>query len=117
VTLRWRAIDEGAAAFEVEDTGIGIAPDHIPRSPSVSTAWIAGARGNRRHGAGPRDREARAAAPRRGAADRESTGKGSVFSARFAPPLRRSTSCGSDAHAIAVASRRYSMWLAAIAPG
>jgi two-component system phosphate regulon sensor histidine kinase PhoR len=30
VTLRWRALDNGAQ-FEVEDTGIGIAPEHIPR--------------------------------------------------------------------------------------
>ncbi|MCX8003607.1 MAG: phosphate regulon sensor histidine kinase PhoR [Burkholderiaceae bacterium] len=30
VTLRWRETPDGAA-FEVEDTGIGIAPEHIPR--------------------------------------------------------------------------------------
>ena len=30
ITLRWRAGDNGAR-FEVEDTGIGVAPEHIPR--------------------------------------------------------------------------------------
>jgi len=30
VTLRWLVLDNGAQ-FEVEDTGIGIAPEHIPR--------------------------------------------------------------------------------------
>ncbi|MFN9479713.1 MAG: phosphate regulon sensor histidine kinase PhoR [Betaproteobacteria bacterium] len=30
IALRWRAVDEGVC-FEVEDSGIGIAPEHIPR--------------------------------------------------------------------------------------
>lgn len=30
VTVRWRVADDGAR-FEVEDTGIGVAPEHIPR--------------------------------------------------------------------------------------
>jgi two-component system phosphate regulon sensor histidine kinase PhoR len=30
IRLRWRAVDDGAL-FEVEDSGIGIEPEHIPR--------------------------------------------------------------------------------------
>jgi two-component system phosphate regulon sensor histidine kinase PhoR len=31
ITLGWRVDEEGRGAFEVADTGIGIAPEHIPR--------------------------------------------------------------------------------------
>lgn len=31
VTLRWYIDDDGSGCFEVTDTGIGIAPEHIPR--------------------------------------------------------------------------------------
>ncbi len=31
ITLGWRVDDEGRGAFSVTDTGIGIAPEHIPR--------------------------------------------------------------------------------------
>ncbi|MEP7063831.1 MAG: phosphate regulon sensor histidine kinase PhoR [Betaproteobacteria bacterium] len=31
VTLRWRIDADGSGVFSVEDTGIGIAPEHIPR--------------------------------------------------------------------------------------
>jgi two-component system phosphate regulon sensor histidine kinase PhoR len=31
ITLAWRIDDEGRGAFSVTDTGIGIAPEHIPR--------------------------------------------------------------------------------------
>jgi two-component system phosphate regulon sensor histidine kinase PhoR len=30
ITLRWRLLSDGAV-FDVEDTGIGVAPDHLPR--------------------------------------------------------------------------------------
>jgi two-component system phosphate regulon sensor histidine kinase PhoR len=31
ITLGWHVDDEGRGAFSVADTGIGIAPEHIPR--------------------------------------------------------------------------------------
>ena len=31
ITLAWRVDDEGRGAFSVADTGIGIAPEHMPR--------------------------------------------------------------------------------------
>ena len=31
VTLAWVAADDGDGAFSVSDTGIGIAPEHVPR--------------------------------------------------------------------------------------
>jgi two-component system phosphate regulon sensor histidine kinase PhoR len=31
VSLTWRIMEDGSGAFEVEDNGIGIAPEHIPR--------------------------------------------------------------------------------------
>jgi two-component system, OmpR family, phosphate regulon sensor histidine kinase PhoR len=31
ITLRWRAQDDGDGVFSVTDTGIGIAPEHLPR--------------------------------------------------------------------------------------
>ena len=31
ITISWRSLDDGGAVFSVRDTGIGIAPEHIPR--------------------------------------------------------------------------------------
>jgi len=31
VTIAWRATDDGDGAFSVTDSGIGIAPEHVPR--------------------------------------------------------------------------------------
>lgn len=31
IRIRWRADEDGGARFEVEDNGIGIAPEHLPR--------------------------------------------------------------------------------------
>jgi two-component system phosphate regulon sensor histidine kinase PhoR len=31
ITVEWRRLDDGGAVFSVQDTGPGIAPEHIPR--------------------------------------------------------------------------------------
>jgi len=46
VRLIWRGSQNGAE-FTVEDTGVGIEAEHIPGSPSASTAWTAAARAKR----------------------------------------------------------------------
>jgi two-component system phosphate regulon sensor histidine kinase PhoR len=90
VTLRWRSVEEGAA-FEVEDTGIGIAPEHIPR---LTERFYRVDRGRSREtgGTGLGLAIVKHALGRHGGSLAVSSelGKGSVFSARFGGPrLRR----------------------------
>jgi two-component system phosphate regulon sensor histidine kinase PhoR len=90
VRLRWHPTPEGAA-FDVEDTGIGIAPEHIPR---LTERFYRVDRGRSREtgGTGLGLAIVKHALGRHGAAlDVTSTpGKGSRFSARFAGPRVRS---------------------------
>ncbi|HET9471460.1 MAG TPA: ATP-binding protein, partial [Usitatibacter sp.] len=84
VRLAWRRTDDGAA-FEVEDTGIGIAPEHVPR---ITERFYRVDRGRSREtgGTGLGLAIVKHALARHGAAlDVASTpGKGSRFTARFA---------------------------------
>jgi two-component system phosphate regulon sensor histidine kinase PhoR len=86
VRLAWHATDEGAA-FDVEDTGIGIAPEHIPR---LTERFYRVDRGRSREtgGTGLGLAIVKHALGRHGAVlDVTSTpGQGSRFSARFSGP-------------------------------
>jgi two-component system, OmpR family, phosphate regulon sensor histidine kinase PhoR len=98
VRLRWRATDEGAA-FEVEDTGIGIEPDHIPR---LTERFYRVDRGRSREtgGTGLGLAIVKHALVRHGATLHTASepGKGSCFSARFiGPRLRPKSPPASDA--------------------
>jgi two-component system phosphate regulon sensor histidine kinase PhoR len=90
VRLRWHRTPEGAA-FDVEDTGIGIAPEHIPR---LTERFYRVDRGRSREtgGTGLGLAIVKHALGRHGATlDITSTpGEGSRFSARFAGPRVRS---------------------------
>jgi two-component system phosphate regulon sensor histidine kinase PhoR len=86
VRMRWQATDEGAA-FEVEDTGIGIAPEHIPR---LTERFYRVDRGRSREtgGTGLGLAIVKHALARHGAvlAISSTPGEGSRFTARFAGP-------------------------------
>jgi two-component system phosphate regulon sensor histidine kinase PhoR len=90
VRLRWHRTPEGAA-FDVEDTGIGVAPEHIAR---LTERFYRVDRGRSREtgGTGLGLAIVKHALGRHGATlDVESTpGEGSRFSARFAGPRVRS---------------------------
>jgi len=89
VTMRWRLADEGAV-FEVEDTGPGIAPEHIPR---LTERFYRVDRGRSREsgGTGLGLAIVKHALGRHGAALHIASepGKGSAFSARFSAPRLR----------------------------
>ena len=93
VRLRWQAAPEGGAAFDVEDTGIGIAPEHIPR---LTERFYRVDRGRSREtgGTGLGLAIVKHALGRHGAtlAITSEPGQGSRFSARFTGPRIRSAS-------------------------
>ncbi len=67
IEMRWW-VDEDGAHLAVTDTGIGIPPEHIPRLTERFYRVDAGrSRSTGRLGTRARDRETRAAAPRRAA--------------------------------------------------
>ena len=77
ITLAWRVDDDGSGVFAVTDSGIGIAH----RASAAADRALLSRRPqplarDRRHGARPRDRQARAAAPPGGAGDRQRAGQG-----------------------------------------
>jgi len=90
VTLRWRPMDAEGAVFEVEDTGIGIATEHIPR---LTERFYRVDRGRSREtgGTGLGLAIVKHALGRHGAALQITSepGKGSAFSARFTGPRLR----------------------------
>ena len=89
VSLRWRSEADGAA-FEVEDTGIGIPAEHIPH---LTERFYRVDRGRSREtgGTGLGLAIVKHALVRHGAAleIRSTPGKGSLFTARFTGPRVR----------------------------
>jgi two-component system phosphate regulon sensor histidine kinase PhoR len=89
VRLRWQRTPEGAA-FEVEDTGIGIAPEHLPR---LTERFYRVDRGRSREtgGTGLGLAIVKHALSRHGGQldVKSEPGRGSTFSARFTGPRVR----------------------------
>jgi two-component system, OmpR family, phosphate regulon sensor histidine kinase PhoR len=96
VRLRWRSIPDGAE-FEVEDTGIGIPPEHIPR---LTERFYRVDRGRSREtgGTGLGLAIVKHALGRHGAtlAVASQPGQGSRFSARFTGPRVRAESVSTN---------------------
>ena len=91
-------------AFSVSDTGPGIPPSTCRGSRNVSIASDPGRSGDRRLGPGAGHRQARPAAPRRGAAGQQHAGKGSTFCRHF-PPRRVVAAADARASARGVIAR------------
>ena len=84
VTLGWQPTRTADGEFGVTDTGIGIAPEHIPRL-TERFYRVDRSRSRATGGTGPRacHRQARAAAPSGRARRRERAGNGSTFTCWF----------------------------------